>query len=135
MAAPQHEHGRRMAAVHLGHHRIGERLPPLVLVGCGKAHLHGQHVVEQQHPLLRPMLQKAVGGPGNAEVALKLLVDVNKAWRSEEHTSELQSLMRNSYAVFCLKKKTKNKSSIQSAQSKHIKPIPYTNSPSYFYNL
>src|SRR3546814_2832063 len=27
--------------------------------------------------------------------------------RSEEHTSELQSLMRHSYAVFCLKKKTK----------------------------
>src|SRR3546814_3312535 len=33
------------------------------------------------------------------------------AWlaRSEEHTSELQSLMRISYAVFCLKKKTTNK--------------------------
>src|SRR3546814_7567230 len=29
--------------------------------------------------------------------------------RSEEHTSELQSLMRNSYAVFCLKKKNTNK--------------------------
>src|SRR3546814_10535685 len=29
-----------------------------------------------------------------------------KRYRSEEHTSELQSLMRNSYAVFCLKKKT-----------------------------
>src|SRR3546814_9832972 len=29
--------------------------------------------------------------------------------RSEEHTSELQSLMRRSYAVFCLKKKTKSK--------------------------
>src|SRR3546814_1154043 len=28
-------------------------------------------------------------------------------WRSEEHTSELQSLMRISYAVFCLKKKSK----------------------------
>src|SRR3546814_9179543 len=28
-----------------------------------------------------------------------------RAERSEEHTSELQSLMRNSYAVFCLKKK------------------------------
>src|SRR3546814_4649931 len=27
-----------------------------------------------------------------------------KSWRSEEHTSELQSLMRTSYAVFCLKK-------------------------------
>src|SRR3546814_1143139 len=31
------------------------------------------------------------------------LIDVD---RSEEHTSELQSLMRTSYAVFCLKKKT-----------------------------
>src|SRR3546814_6870835 len=29
--------------------------------------------------------------------------------RSEEHTSELQSLMRISYAVFCLKKKTKKR--------------------------
>src|SRR3546814_6529402 len=29
--------------------------------------------------------------------------------RSEEHTSELQSLMRSSYAVFCLKKKNKQK--------------------------
>src|SRR3546814_4111535 len=34
--------------------------------------------------------------------------DIRKAGRSEEHTSELQSLMRISYAVFCLKKKNKN---------------------------
>src|SRR3546814_3890588 len=33
--------------------------------------------------------------------------DLRNTWRSEEHTSELQSLMRNSYAVFCLKKKKK----------------------------
>src|SRR3546814_8094632 len=33
---------------------------------------------------------------------------VARAVRSEEHTSELQSLMRISYAVFCLKKKKKN---------------------------
>src|SRR3546814_9492290 len=33
---------------------------------------------------------------------------VTAAVRSEEHTSELQSLMRISYAVFCLKKKTQN---------------------------
>src|SRR3546814_3455806 len=32
--------------------------------------------------------------------------------RSEEHTSELQSLMRISYAVFCLKKKKKQKNSV-----------------------
>src|SRR3546814_3152264 len=31
--------------------------------------------------------------------------NLGKVIRSEEHTSELQSLMRNSYAVFCLKKK------------------------------
>src|SRR3546814_950523 len=30
--------------------------------------------------------------------------DLRRLGRSEEHTSELQSLMRNSYAVFCLKK-------------------------------
>src|SRR3546814_9901422 len=30
---------------------------------------------------------------------------IRKQWRSEEHTSELQSLMRISYATFCLKKK------------------------------
>src|SRR3546814_4254603 len=32
--------------------------------------------------------------------------------RSEEHTSELQSLMRNSYAVFCLKKKKKRSNKV-----------------------
>src|SRR3546814_6331015 len=34
-------------------------------------------------------------------------------FRSEEHTSELQSLMRISYAVFCLKKKTKHNISLK----------------------
>src|SRR3546814_10751609 len=43
--------------------------------------------------------------------------------RSEEHTSELQSLMRISYAVFCLKKKTNDKS-----QTQHILQ---TNHPTY----
>src|SRR3546814_10061233 len=40
---------------------------------------------------------------------LTLRWNAPRAWggRSEEHTSELQSLMRISYAVFCLKKKTK----------------------------
>src|SRR3546814_2856998 len=36
-------------------------------------------------------------------------VAVGQQARSEEHTSELQSLMRISYAVFCLKKKKKQK--------------------------
>src|SRR3546814_1305721 len=37
-----------------------------------------------------------------------LIVPVLASFRSEEHTSELQSLMRTSYAVFCLKKKKQN---------------------------
>src|SRR3546814_2295433 len=41
--------------------------------------------------------------------------------RSEEHTSELQSLMRISYAVFCLKKKKTQKKTIQEIQIHTIK--------------
>src|SRR3546814_6899949 len=59
----------------------------------------------------------AEGGADEAEVACTLLRPgdvgdrrlrrrIAAPERSEEHTSELQSLMRNSYAVFCLKKKT-----------------------------
>src|SRR3546814_3908734 len=46
--------------------------------------------------------------PLRGRVAGVEVVDAHRAGRSEEHTSELQSLMRISYAVFCLKKK-KNK--------------------------
>src|SRR3546814_7063191 len=42
------------------------------------------------------------------------------AIRSEEHTSELQSLMRISYAVFCLKKKKHNKQIHNSSALIHI---------------
>src|SRR3546814_8888178 len=44
---------------------------------------------------------------------------LEKAPRSEEHTSELQSLMRISYAVFCLKKKNKQTKKKQSKQRQH----------------
>src|SRR3546814_5558729 len=42
-----------------------------------------------------------------------VVFDVLRRMRSEEHTSELQSLMRISYAVFCLKKKKKIRTMIQ----------------------
>src|SRR3546814_3614726 len=51
------------------------------------------------------------------------------AARSEEHTSELQSLMRTSYAVFCLKKKIENyynNNYTQHTNKTNVKPI---NSP------
>src|SRR3546814_9744786 len=47
------------------------------------------------------------------------------AARSEEHTSELQSLMRISYAVFCLKKKPKQKHPLK--PQKHNRLIKHTN--------
>src|SRR3546814_7177251 len=40
---------------------------------------------------------------------LSIMLRERKGGRSEEHTSELQSLMRISYAVFCLKKKKREK--------------------------
>src|SRR3546814_3856052 len=48
----------------------------------------------------------SLGGPAGPRIG-RTLDDaaVQLGPRSEEHTSELQSLMRNSYAVFCLKKK------------------------------
>src|SRR3546814_2012504 len=53
------------------------------------------HVVgtDRHHPLL--------------QIFRRALFGEEPGIRSEEHTSELQSLMRISYAVFCLKKKTK----------------------------
>src|SRR3546814_4217940 len=58
----------------------------------------------------RVLSRKAAGGHIRRVEAEKQLGGVRRSFRSEEHTSELQSLMRSSYAVFCLKKK-KNTSS------------------------
>src|SRR3546814_4887253 len=50
-----------------------------------------------------------IPGRVSTEVDARLSFDTQASIeRSEEHTSELQSLMRISYAVFCLKKTTKN---------------------------
>src|SRR3546814_3183543 len=54
---------------------------------------------------------KESSAPIKVELAIKTFgLDNSESGegRSEEHTSELQSLMRISYAVFCLKKKTTN---------------------------
>src|SRR3546814_3903668 len=47
------------------------------------------------------------------------------AGRSEEHTSELQSLMRISYAVFCLKKKTQPRSQTRCDQTNEWTQLQY----------
>src|SRR3546814_7942203 len=62
---------------------------------------------------LRPFMSSAAAGGvsrhGRPLDTPRLPAQHSGRTRSEEHTSELQSLMRISYAVFCLKKKTKNK--------------------------
>src|SRR3546814_6171403 len=65
-------------------HDVSVAHRPVRLGAAGDRGFHGY----QAHRLAAGVDQGAVGG------------------RSEEHTSELQSLMRNSYAVVCLKKKT-----------------------------
>src|SRR3546814_6763588 len=68
-----------------------------------------------QLPAGKPRYLMGVGKPDDL---------VGAVVRSEEHTSELQSLMRISYAVFCLKKKTtidqkKNHAQIENKQNVH----------------
>src|SRR3546814_1830433 len=68
---------------------------------------------EVEKLLPRQALRRRILDPGipdrparHLPEAVELFVGVaDLDQRSEEHTSELQSLMRNSYAVFCLKKK------------------------------
>src|SRR3546814_3242940 len=45
---------------------------------------------------------------------------VHRLLRSEEHTSELQSLMRISYAVFCLKKQTTSSMTVSTCSNKPV---------------
>src|SRR3546814_2075033 len=60
-----------------------------------------------------PSWKQSTGHTSTQSVCLQLMQFSVTTWvtgRSEEHTSELQSLMRISYAVFCLKKKLKQRS-------------------------
>src|SRR3546814_9878536 len=69
---------------------------------CDIAQEAGAYLVERHGAL---MLRQQCLGRLNARPLSRLLHIVPP--RSEEHTSELQSLMRISYAVFCLKKKNR----------------------------
>src|SRR3546814_6769176 len=55
------------------------------------------------------LLAAALGAQAQQKSVVEEIEKYRAALRSEEHTSELQSLMRISYAVFCLKKKTRRK--------------------------
>src|SRR3546814_3610123 len=94
---------------------------PLILDGL-TVHAGGKTLIEGVSTTLAPgqftaivgpngagksTLLRALAGVAHAEGSMRLGDTDLRALRSEEHTSELQSLMRISYAVFCLKKKKK----------------------------
>src|SRR3546814_8877189 len=61
---------------------------------------HGKH-----HQAYVSKTNELIAGTDNANKSLEEIIKSSSGTRSEEHTSELQSLMRISYAVFCLKNK------------------------------
>src|SRR3546814_5540047 len=88
-------------------HDEGTRLAERAAQGLGVVHEGG--VVEHREADAETRNRSLVHELGNDDVG-QAAFSFNRTGcrRSEEHTSELQSLMRISYAVFCLKKKTTN---------------------------
>src|SRR3546814_1649114 len=80
--------------LHAGHRALRQSDPARVLLGTDEPFLLPADRLLAPHP--EGTRRRAHGADGDR--------------RSEEHTSELQSLMRISYAVFCLKKKKKHTS-------------------------
>src|SRR3546814_8856929 len=104
--------------IHLGFHKTASTfLQQLLAANLDGLAARGfwydpEGVCGAHHPIANPLL---AGDPapfaamierGRAASCHTILFSSENLERSEEHTSELQSLMRISYAVFCLKKKT-----------------------------
>src|SRR3546814_5755490 len=109
-------HARRAAADRRSWHGAQQRLSALPEpgregrrpggAGAAARHRRTDRARDGAAPPLGAEMARRAPRPGDAggtDAALTLLLRCN---RSEEHTSELQSLMRLSYAVFCLKKQT-----------------------------
>src|SRR3546814_8532503 len=102
--------------------------PNVAQGGLSPSNQYGRAI--EQQPIDKVFLQKGGGclcAPLDHQ-EISLGKGGNVVWRSEEHTSELQSLMRRLYAVFCLKKKTVNTNSLTSTNIPHSEHItPTTN--------
>src|SRR3546814_6064242 len=77
---------------------------PSLKAGQTEAFLAFQSALAANTPDFQTDLGYEQAAPGQANMTMST-TQLAERFRSEEHTSELQSLMRNSYAVFCLKKK------------------------------
>src|SRR3546814_2078596 len=88
-----------LALVVLMNNPFAQRDKASALVGSSIA------VVKKEKPKPKEVVRKPEPPKRKARAAPTPLLGLDSSLRSEEHTSELQSLMRISYAVFCLKKK------------------------------
>src|SRR3546814_5645799 len=89
------------------------RIPPLQTHGLGAVIERGPELIGFRTDEAVKFLEAETGwpmrkGPRHTGFVPGHIMMLAKPCRSEEHTSELQSLMRISYAVFCLKKKKYN---------------------------
>src|SRR3546814_2603446 len=114
-------HAQELAAAGVGRGADAARGQPVpgddrLLRGCQRAEQRREVVgvavvgIDEVGQMLEIARQRDI--TAGREILLQRHVDVGRL-RSEEHTSELQSLMRISYAVFCLKKKKYRTNSIQ----------------------
>src|SRR3546814_6095415 len=106
---------------------LAQQLAQLDAAGCTKIYREKVSAATAE----RPQLKRAIGALAAGDVLMvtatdRLARNTRDLLRSEEHTSELQSLMRKSYAVFCLKQ-TKIQYSVIRSKNRKQKSIHHNN--------
>src|SRR3546814_4808377 len=101
-------HSRDSAPIGLGENRLDFRRLEIARRGCRfPLERYGQNLCALRDIFRIPVRHEAEEAADRGEPAVTRADRGPAPMRSAEHTSELQSLMRISYAVFCLKKKNK----------------------------
>src|SRR3546814_10207997 len=93
-------------------------LTPTMRPGMAEGTMTRQVICRGEQPTMVPNSRISTATPRSARVVMRTI------GRSEEHTSELQSLMRISYAVFCLNKKKNHPSEHPPLHHQHILEKP-----------
>src|SRR3546814_5433136 len=98
-------------------------------IDIGKSGTRKEELLVDRATLSKMWVLRRILMPMGTTDAMDFLMDklkhtkTNSDFRSEEHTSELQSLMRISYAVFCLKKKKKKINNTQHTMLTHLNEL------------
>ena len=84
MGAPQQENKFRLLLTHYLNNSVSKVLPALFCMGRGIGTLHRHRCIEQQNTLLSPMLQAAVGGDVDIQIALELFINIDQRGRGRD---------------------------------------------------